>query len=146
MFPRSTQYAIRAMTFLAAQGRLCGAREIAEAEHIPMPFLWKILQKLAARKLIRSFRGVRGGCEMEKSQSSVVPLLLIVALILAIVGVSGYYLLESRKVLANQDAAIVATSVLKAQGPAVLKFHTGVIKSSVDDKPHDPHYRLLEKA
>jgi hypothetical protein len=84
--------------------------------------------------------------EMEKSQSSVVPLLLIVTLILAIVGVSGYYLLESRKVLANQDAAAVATSVLKAQGPATLKFHTGVIKSSVDDKPHDPHYRLLEKA
>jgi Rrf2 family transcriptional regulator, iron-sulfur cluster assembly transcription factor len=68
MFSRSTQYAIRAMTFLAAQrpGRLCGAREIAQAEGIPRPFLWKILQKLAARKLIRSVRGVRGGYELAK--------------------------------------------------------------------------------
>ena len=84
--------------------------------------------------------------EMEKTQSSVLPLLLIVALILAIVGVAGYYVLQSRKVLSKQEAGEVAASVLKAQGPTTLRFHTGVIKSSVDDKPHDPHYRLLEKA
>ena len=84
--------------------------------------------------------------EMEKTQSSVLPLLLIVTLILAIVGVAGYYVLQSRKVLSQQEAGKLAASVLKAQGPATLHFHTGVIKSSVDDKPHDPHYRLLEKA
>ncbi len=84
--------------------------------------------------------------EMEKRNSSVVPLLLIVTLILVIVGVSGYYLLQSRKVLTNQEAAEVAVSVLKLQGPATVRFHTGIVKSSVDDKPHDPHYRLLEKA
>ena len=84
--------------------------------------------------------------EMEKRQSSVVPLLLIVSLIVAIVGVSGYYVLQSHKVLSNQDAAAVAAGVLQAQGPATLRFHIGIIKSSVDDKPHDPHYRLLEKA
>lgn len=66
MFSRSVEYAIRALTFLAAQqpGKLSGAKEIAEAESIPMPFLWKILQKLAAKKLVRSFRGVRGGYEL----------------------------------------------------------------------------------
>jgi len=84
--------------------------------------------------------------EMEKQQSSVVPLLLIVTLILAIVGVAGYYVLQSRKVLTRQEAAEVAVAVLKMQGPATVRFHTGMIKSSVDDKPHDPHYRLLEKA
>jgi Rrf2 family iron-sulfur cluster assembly transcriptional regulator len=68
MFSRSAEYAIRALTYLAAQepGKLSGAREIAEAESIPMPFLWKILQKLAAKKLVRSFRGVRGGYELAR--------------------------------------------------------------------------------
>ena len=84
--------------------------------------------------------------EMEKRQSSVVPLLLIVTLILVIVGVAGYYVLEGRQVLSRQEASEVAAALLKAQGPATLRFHTGVIKSSVDDKPHDPHYRLLKKA
>ena len=51
------------MTFLALQptGKLTGAREISQAEQIPMPFLWKILQNLARRKLVRSFKGVGGG-------------------------------------------------------------------------------------
>ena len=63
MFSRSAEYGIRAMTFLALQptGKLTGAREISQAEEIPMPFLWKILQNLARRKLVRSFKGVGGG-------------------------------------------------------------------------------------
>lgn len=68
LFSRSAEYAIRAVTFLARQpsGKLTGAREISEAEQIPMPFLWKILQNLARRKLIRSFKGLRGGYELAR--------------------------------------------------------------------------------
>jgi hypothetical protein len=84
--------------------------------------------------------------ELEKRESSVVPLLLIVSLILVVVGVAGYYLLQSRKVLTSQDAADIATQALKAQGPATLHFHVGMVTASMDEKPHDPHYRLLEKA
>jgi Rrf2 family protein len=66
MFSRAAEYAIRAMTFLAQQppGKLSGAREIARAQRVPMPFLWKILQNLARRRLLRSFKGVRGGYEL----------------------------------------------------------------------------------
>lgn len=73
MFSRSTEYAIRAMTFLAAQepGKLAGAREISEAEGIPMPFLWKILHQLTRRKLVRSFKGVRGGYELARPAKGV---------------------------------------------------------------------------
>ena len=66
LFSRSAEYGIRAMTFLATlpPGRLAGAREISETEKIPMAFLWKILQNLAKRRLIRSFKGLRGGYEL----------------------------------------------------------------------------------
>jgi len=66
LFSRSAEYAIRAMTFLAMlpPGRLAGAKEISEAEKIPMAFLWKILQNLARRRLIRSFKGMGGGYEL----------------------------------------------------------------------------------
>jgi len=68
MFSRSAVYAIRAMTFLALQpvGKLTGAREIAEAERIPTQFLWKILQNLVRRRLVRSFKGARGGYELAR--------------------------------------------------------------------------------
>jgi hypothetical protein len=84
--------------------------------------------------------------EMEKQESSIVPLLLIVVLILSVVGVAGYYLIQNRKVLSMQEATQVAASVLKEQGPVALRFHTGMVKSSVDDNPQGPQYKLLEKA
>jgi hypothetical protein len=83
--------------------------------------------------------------EMEKRSSSVVPLLLILALAGVIVGTVAYWVVQSKKVLTQADAATVVTAVLKAQGPAVLRFHTGTVKSSVNEKPRDPHYKLLEK-
>ncbi len=73
LFSRSAEYSIRAMTFLAMQpsGKLTGAKEIADAEKIPIPFLWKILQNLARRRLIRSFKGLRGGYELAMPADSI---------------------------------------------------------------------------
>lgn len=79
IFSRSAEYAIRAMTFLATQppGKLTGAKAIAAAEKIPMPFLWKILQMLAHRRLIRSFKGLHGGYELALPARQI-PLLAVV--------------------------------------------------------------------
>jgi hypothetical protein len=84
--------------------------------------------------------------ELEKRESSVVPLLLIVVMILAIVGLAGYYVWQNKQVMSTADAGSVVSASLKAQGPAVVRFHTGMVKASVNEKPEDPHYRLLEKA
>src|SRR5690348_3004103 len=84
--------------------------------------------------------------EMEKRESSVVPLLLIVALILAILGVAGYYIIQNRQVLGMQDATNIATSSLQSQAPPSLTFHVGMVKSSVADNPQGVHYKLLQKA
>ncbi len=82
--------------------------------------------------------------ELERKQSSAVPLLLIVVMIVALVGVAGYYIRESRKVLSMYEASDLAMAVLNAQGPALTRFHTGLLPPSM--KPSDPNYRLLEKA
>jgi Rrf2 family protein len=81
LFSRSTEYAIRAMTFLASKepGKLAGAKEIAEAENIPMPFLWKILQMLTKRSMVRSFKGLHGGYKLARKAESI-PLMAIVNL------------------------------------------------------------------
>ncbi len=66
LFSKAAEYSVRAMTFLALQppGKLTGAKEIAAAEDIPMPFLWKILHTLRRRRLVRSFKGIHGGYEL----------------------------------------------------------------------------------
>ena len=73
MFARSSGYAVKALTHLASQpsGKLVGAREMATTLGIPMPFLWKILRKLGQKKLVRSFKGVRGGYQLARPAETI---------------------------------------------------------------------------
>lgn len=84
--------------------------------------------------------------EMEKKSSSFGPVLFIAVLVLAIAGVIYYAVHESKKSMSEAQASQLITSILKTKGPATLHFKTGVVKQSVEDKPFDPHYKLLEKA
>jgi hypothetical protein len=80
---------------------------------------------------------------MEKKTSSILPLLLLVALIVGIVGVSLYFVAESRRVLSTAEARPIVLALLDAQKPAALHFQTGNIKAGVSEKLREPHYRLL---
>jgi hypothetical protein len=84
--------------------------------------------------------------ELEKKQGGALPLLLMVALIVAFVGVAAYFLIQSRKVLSTPEAANVVIDVLKAQGPTMVSFHTGLVKDNYSESASDPRYRLLQKA
>jgi hypothetical protein len=84
--------------------------------------------------------------EMEKRSSSFGPVLFIAVLVLAIAGVIYYAVHESKKSMSETEASQLITSILKTKGPATLHFKTGLVKQSVEEKPFDPHYRLLEKA
>lgn len=84
--------------------------------------------------------------EMEQQQSSVLPLILIIAMILAFVGVAGYYVMENRKVLPTTEASSLIAESLQSDGAVTFRFRAGMVVGSVQDRPHDPNYRLLEKA
>ena len=60
---RSSEYAIRALTFLAQQSGedFHLARDMAQQLGIPAPFLGKVLQPLVARGILFSQRGRSGG-------------------------------------------------------------------------------------
>ena len=85
--------------------------------------------------------------EMER-RSAFLPLLLMTCLVAAIVGMVGYIVLQAREraPLSAQGASVIVASALEGPGPAVIHFHTGLVKPSVADRTSDPHYRLLEKA
>jgi hypothetical protein len=84
--------------------------------------------------------------EMEQRQSSVVPLLLIILMIVAFVGVAAYYVVQNRKVLPMNEASNLIASSLQKDGPITIQFRTGMVIASVADRPHGPSYQLLEKA
>jgi hypothetical protein len=79
---------------------------------------------------------------LEKKSSNVVPLLLIVTLIVAIAGVSLYFVIESQKKLTSAEARPIIQASIERQLPATLKFETGLVE---DQTSPDARYRLLEK-
>ncbi|MDP4261787.1 MAG: Rrf2 family transcriptional regulator [Bacteroidota bacterium] len=73
MFTKATEYALRAIIYIAQKGteeRKCSIGEIAKAIDSPLPFTAKILQALRKdNKIIRSVSGPNGGFYMtEKSR------------------------------------------------------------------------------
>jgi hypothetical protein len=84
--------------------------------------------------------------EMEQKNSSVIPLILIVCLAGVIVGSIVYWVFQARKTLAPEQATTAVTDILKKQGPVTLIFRTGTVEPSINEKPRDPHYKLMEKA
>jgi hypothetical protein len=83
---------------------------------------------------------------MEEKSSGIIPLLLIAGLILVVGGTIFYFLKGARDVLTVPVATSTVTNILDAQGPATIRFSTGTVVSTVNEKPMDPHYKLLAKA
>src|SRR5438552_13199383 len=65
--------------------------------------------------------------KMEK-RSNILPLLLLLSLVAAVLGVVAYVVLEvrARQPLTADQATPIVAAVLKAQGPAIVHFHGGL--------------------
>ena len=65
---REGDYGIRSVLYLARQPfkKVSFVNEISEDYKIPRSFLAKILQKLVKARIVRSYRGVKGGFSLAK--------------------------------------------------------------------------------
>jgi Rrf2 family protein len=65
---REGDYGIRSVLYLARQPykKVSFVNEISEEYKIPRSFLAKILQKLVRAKIVRSYRGVKGGFSLAR--------------------------------------------------------------------------------
>jgi hypothetical protein len=84
--------------------------------------------------------------EMEKKSSSFGPLVMILVLVLAVGGTIFYFVKTSREVLSTPVATNAVNQILQSMGGGKIHFSVGTIVSSVNEKPMDPHYKLLAKA
>jgi hypothetical protein len=74
------------------------------------------------------------------------PFLYIFLVVVLIIGLAGYLLLFTQRDLSTQQAQAVLSQAMTQRGPAYVHFRVGVVEPSFKEKPHDPHYKLLENA
>jgi hypothetical protein len=82
---------------------------------------------------------------MENRSHNFLPMFLIAGLVLVVGGTIFYFVKGARDVLTVPVATTTINNILKTQGPATIRFSTGTVVSSVNEKPEDPHYKLLAK-
>jgi Rrf2 family protein len=70
---RRVDYAIRALSYLAAQPhqQVVSRREIQAKQDIPAHFLSKIMKRLASGGFVQSYMGTRGGFTLKKSPTEI---------------------------------------------------------------------------
>ena len=69
---RETDYAIRCVCYLAGKkDEVTMMDEIARSKTIPKSFLAKILQRLAKAKIVKSYRGVKGGFQLARKPKEI---------------------------------------------------------------------------
>jgi hypothetical protein len=83
---------------------------------------------------------------MESKSSSALPLLLVAGLVLVVGGAIFFFVKGANNKLTTQGATVAVNAILKGQGVATIKFSTGAVVSSMNEKPLDPHYKLLDKS
>lgn len=66
-----SDYAIRIVIFLLQYGKRADAKKIAENTQVTLRFSLKILRKLAAAGLVRSYKGAAGGYEAAKKPEEI---------------------------------------------------------------------------
>lgn len=72
MFSQTTEYAVRAMAWLAlSPSDLVPTVTLAERTQVPTHYLAKVLQQLAAAQLVTGRRGVRGGYRLARPSSEI---------------------------------------------------------------------------
>ena len=84
--------------------------------------------------------------EMEKKSATWVPMIFILGLVIVVGGAIFYFVKGTRDVLTVPVGTNAISDILKAQGPSTVRFSTGTVVSSINEKPNDPHYKLLAKA
>jgi hypothetical protein len=83
---------------------------------------------------------------MEGKGLNFFPILLILGLVAVVGGTIVYFVKGVRDVLTVPVATTTVSQIVSAQHAATIRFSTGTVVSSVNEKPLDPHYKLLSKA
>jgi Rrf2 family protein len=65
LITRNTDYALRAICYIAQQKKVVAVAELVKELGVPRPFMRKILQRLSQEKVLESYKGQAGGFKLK---------------------------------------------------------------------------------
>ncbi len=71
LITKKTDYALRALSFMAQKNSIVSVNKMATDLMIPKPFLRSILQELEKTKIVKSIKGKGGGFDLAKASEKI---------------------------------------------------------------------------
>ncbi len=117
LITRKTDYALRAICYIAKQGKVVTVSELVKGLGVPRSFIRKILQQLSKKKILASYKGQFGGFKLK-----ILPKKILVIQIMRIfqgqVGLNGCFLKKNicpnkGKCILRKKIHLIEDSVIK---------------------------------
>ena len=126
MIKRNTDYALRALTHMAAQGDLepHRLRELAAATGAPETFLRKVVQRLDAAGIVDTKRGPGGGVSLSRAPADI-SVLEVVEAVQGPVAVNKCFI-ASRE-CDNRAGCVIRSSLVSVQERMIEIFKTTTV-------------------
>lgn len=91
LITRNTDYALRALCYIAKQKKVVTVTELVKTLGVPRPFMRKILQRLSQERILASYKGQGGGFKL-KSLPGKIFVIQIMRIFQGQVGLNGCFL------------------------------------------------------
>ena len=91
LITRNTDYALRAICYIAKQKKVVAVTELVRVLGVPRPFMRKILQRLSQEKILESYKGQAGGFKLKFPPAKIF-IIRIMRIFQGQVGLNGCFL------------------------------------------------------
>ncbi len=91
LITRNTDYALRALCYMAKQKKVVCVDELVKKLGMPRPFMRKILQQLNKNRVLESFKGQGGGFKLKISPEKIY-IIQIMRIFQGNIGLNGCFL------------------------------------------------------
>lgn len=117
LLTRNTDYALRAICYIAKQDQIVTVTQLVKALGVPRPFMRKILQQLSKNKILESYKGQRGGFKLTSLPERIF-IIQIMRIFQGQVGLNGCFLKKSicpdrEKCLLRKKIHVIEDSVIR---------------------------------
>ena len=119
LITRNTDYALRAICYIAKQNKIVTATELVRALGVPRPFMRKILQRLNKIKILESYKGQGGGFKLKLSPQKIL-VIQIMRIFQGPVGLSECFL--KRNICPNKGKCVLRKKIHRIENNALRQL------------------------
>ena len=130
LITRNTDYALRAICYIAQQKKMVTATELVKILGVPRPFMRKILQRLSKEKILESYKGQAGGFKLKRPSGKIF-IIQIMRIFQGQVGLNGCFL--KKEICPNRGKCILRKKIHVIENNALAQLKQINIASLIKD-------------